>query len=230
VLFDMDDTLFDHNRASMCATASLREREPLFQIWSGDELRRRHSEILEIVHRKVVSGELPIDEARRERFRRLLGDAGADESALGRAVELARWYRQEYEQSWYPVDGAMDLLTALKAAGIVVGIVTNNLRAEQLLKLERCALAPHIDALITSEDAGIAKPDPEIFTKALDALDLTSSDTVMVGDAWDTDIAGAIAAGLRPVWFNWRGLPMREPRVSELRSFVPAAEAMRVIV
>ena len=127
----MDDTLFDHNRATIRATASLRDREPLFQAWSGEELRRRHSEMLEIIHRQVVSGDLPIDEARRERFRRLLGDAGADESGLDRAVELARWYRQEYERSWYPVDGAMDLLTALKAAGIIVGIVTNNLRSEQ---------------------------------------------------------------------------------------------------
>ena len=96
-------------------------------------------------------------------------------------------------------------------------------------KLERCALAQYIDVLITSEDAKIAKPDPGIFTIALKALDLSSTQTVMVGDAWDTDIAGAIAAGLRPVWFNWRGSPMREPRVPELRSFLPAAEAMRVI-
>ena len=193
-------------------------------------MRHRHSEVLELIHTKVVSGELPIDAARKERFRRLLASAGADESVqLERAVVLAHQYRQEYEKGWCAVEGAVDVLTSLRGAGIVVGIVTNNLRAEQVLKLDRCGLTQHIDALVTSEDAGTAKPNPEIFAKALGALGMTSAQTVMVGDAWDTDIAGALAAGLRPIWFNWRALAMREPRVPELRSFVPAHQALRLM-
>jgi putative hydrolase of the HAD superfamily len=175
--------------------------------------------MLELIHQKVVSGELRIDEARRERFRRLLADAGAEEAVQNeRALDLARRYRAEYERDWCAVQGALELLSALRNAGIRVGVVTNNLRAEQLLKIERCGLARFIDALITSEDAGIAKPNPAIFVKALEVLGLHASETVMVGDVWDTDIAGALAAGVRPVWYNWRGLPPREPRVVEVRT------------
>src|ERR1043165_4361776 len=138
VLFDLDDTLFDHNHATKCATAVLREWEPAFSVWSSDELRRRHSEVLEIVHQEVMAGRMAIDIARRERFTRLLRDAGAGDDALERAPAIATKYRECYEQSWRPVDGAPELLSALKAQGVSIGIVTNNLTAEQRMKLQRC--------------------------------------------------------------------------------------------
>ena len=95
VLFDLDDTLFDHNFSTNCATAALLGSEPALAVWSLEELRRRHSELLETIHREVVAGRLSIDDARRERFRRLLADAGADEEALGRASAAASRYREE---------------------------------------------------------------------------------------------------------------------------------------
>ena len=229
VLFDMDDTLFDHNTATARATAALHAIEPLFRAWPEEELRRRHSEMLEIIHQDVVSGRLQIDEARRERFRRLLLQANAGQADLGRAPALASRYREEYEQGWGAVEGAGELLQTLKGLGLRVGIVTNNIRAEQVLKLERCGLAGFVDVLVTSEDAGIAKPEPAIFGKALAALDLAAAGTVMVGDVWDTDIAGALRAGLRPVWFNWRRLPPRDQAVDEIGSLTPAEDALAVI-
>ena len=99
VLFDLDDTLFDHNFSTNCATAVLRECEPALAVWSLEELRRRHSELLEIIHREVVAGRLSIDDARRERFQRLLADAGGDEAAVARASAAALRYREEYQRS-----------------------------------------------------------------------------------------------------------------------------------
>ncbi len=221
VLFDLDDTLFDHHHATESATAVLRAEEPAFAVWSLAELRRRHSDLLEIIHREVVSGRLSIDDARRERFRRLLADAGADAAGQARAWDLAMKYRDAYRSNWRAVDGAIALLSTLKSSSVAVAIVTNNLTAEQQQKMKSCALEAHVDALITSEDIGVAKPAVGIYQAALDALGLQPGETVMVGDAWDTDIAGALAAGIRPVWFNWRGLPPREVRVPELASLTP---------
>ena len=229
VLFDLDDTLFDHNHATSRATASLRDSEPAFAVWSPEELRRRHSEVLELIHKEVISGRMAIDEARRERFRRLLVDAGGDDAAVGRAAELAAWYRRAYEQNWRAVHGAMELLQALKARGLSVVIVTNNLTSEQELKLRHCAMTDYVDVLITSESAGSAKPDPRIFEVALDAVGVSKAEAVMVGDAWDTDIAGALEAGVRPIWFNWRQMQARAGNVDELRSLAPVEQALRLI-
>ena len=229
VLFDMDDTLFDHNHATVCATGAIHSEEAAFACWTPDELRRRHSLILELIHEDVLAGRLQIDEARRERFRRLLLEAGASGPTLDRAPSLAVRYRTEYELGWRPVAGALPLLAALKARGAVVGIVTNNVKSEQTIKLERCGLAPYVDALITSEETGIQKPDPRIFEVALDQLGLAADETAMVGDVWRTDIAGAQAAGLRPVWFNWRGLPEVDAGVAQVPALTPVEAVMTAL-
>ena len=229
VLFDLDDTLFDHNFSTNCATAALRGCEPALAVWSLEELRRRHSELLETIHREVVAGRLSIDDARRERFRRLLTEAGADEETLGRASAAAVRYREEYQRSCRAVAGAAELLTALKNRKLKVAVVTNNLTAEQEQKIKRCGFGGRIDALITSEGTGIAKPEVGIFTAACSAIGVTASEAVMVGDAWDTDIAGALAAGVRPVWFNWRGHPPREISVAEITALTPLAAAVKAI-
>ena len=223
VLFDMDDTLFDHNHATVRATAAIHAAEEAFGCWTPEELRHRHSLMLEVIHEDVLAGRLQIDEARRERFRRLLVEAGASGATLDRAPGLAVRYRTEYEQGWRAVEGAHSLFEEIKARGARVGIVTNNVKSEQLIKLERCGLAPYVDVMVTSEETGIQKPDPRIFSVALEHLGLQPEETAMIGDVWRTDIAGAQAAGLRPVWFNWRGLPSVDSNVAEVQSLQPAA-------
>ncbi|HXT69944.1 MAG TPA: HAD-IA family hydrolase [Vicinamibacterales bacterium] len=230
VLFDLDDTLFDHNHATECATAVLRGEDATFSVWSLAELRRRHSDVLESIHREVVAGRISIDDARRERFRRLLADAGADETGQSRAWDLAMRYRAAYQSNWRAVAGAVELLTVLRARDLSIAIVTNNLTAEQQQKMKGCALEAHVDALITSEAVGIAKPATGIYQAALDALGLQAEETVMVGDAWDTDIAGALAAGIRPIWFNWRRLPARDVKVAEISSLTPVDSALAALL
>jgi beta-phosphoglucomutase-like phosphatase (HAD superfamily) len=86
-----------------------------------------------------------------------------------------------------------------------------------------------VDALVTSEEAGATKPDGRIFETALDRLGITPAQAVMVGDAWSTDIEGAIAAAIRPVWFNRCAAPSPDPTVAELTALEPTAHAVAVI-
>jgi HAD superfamily hydrolase (TIGR01662 family) len=229
VLFDLDDTLFDHDHATGCALAVLRREEPAFAAWAADEFARRHGEVLEALHGEVLAGQRSIDEAREERFRRLLEDAAARPAPRGRALAVAARYREAYKDGWRPVPGAHALLAELRDAGLAIAVVTNNLTAEQEEKLRRCQLDVMVDALITSEHAGAAKPDVRIFTAALERLRVGADQVVMVGDAWHTDIAGAIAAGIRPVWFNRIAAVPPDPGVAELTSLEPTPHAVEVI-
>jgi HAD superfamily hydrolase (TIGR01509 family) len=230
VLFDLDDTLFDHSRATAAALADLHAKEPAFAAWSADELTRRHGAVLEEMHVEVVAGRLAIPAAREERFRRLLEDAGRHGRVDGgRAAELAAAYRSAYEASWCSVSGAGALLTRLRADRIKTAIVTNNLLAEQEAKLQFCGLRERIDALVTSEETGIAKPDPRIFAQALDALGVAPGEAVMLGDAWATDIEGAIAAGVRPIWLNRRRLPAPRPGVVQIDALEPIEASLATI-
>jgi HAD superfamily hydrolase (TIGR01549 family) len=229
VLCDLDDTLFDHTYASRCAVAALHGSVPEFACWSIDELASRHRECLEVMHLEVLAGRMSIADARRERFRRLLVDAGAA-SADRLALDLAPTYRQAYENGRRPVPGAVPLLVALKNLGVHIAIVTNNVTDEQRLKLRHCGMTELVDDLVTSEDVGVQKPDPRIFHIALDRAGVTAEEAVMLGDAWATDIEGARRAGLRAIWLNRLGVASPDASVMELQSLEPIERTLDLIL
>ena len=58
------------------------------------------------------------------------------------------------------------------------------------------------DVIVDSETADCYKPDPRIFQRACDALQVPASEAAMAGDTPETDVQGAHRAGLRAVWLN----------------------------
>ena len=77
VLFDLDDTLFDHAGCARRALQAVQGREPALAAMTFDTLERTHAEFLEQLHTDVMRGRVPLAAARRERFRRLLAASGA---------------------------------------------------------------------------------------------------------------------------------------------------------
>ena len=229
VLFDLDDTLFDHRICARTALVELHRVHPAFAAHDFDEFERLHATFLEELHPRVIAGELGIDDARRERFRRLFRATGtvADEEVVSQAAAA---YRSGYMKIRRPVTGAAGLL-ALVRTRTRIGIVSNNLLEEQRDKLRTCGLDRYVDVLVVSEEAGISKPDPRIFEIALTRLGCSAPDAVMVGDSWAADVVGARDAGIRPVWFNPLGMPAPDPSadVPELQSLEPAEAALEVI-
>ncbi len=229
VLADLDDTLFDHAHATRSALARLRGTEPALAVWPFEELEVRHGEVLERLHREVLEGKRTIDEARIARFAHLLAHAGADR-VTERAEASAVIYRQAYQTMWRAVAGATSLLQALAAEGVPVVIVTNNGTQEQRGKMAGCGLTPFVHALVTSEEFGVPKPDTRIFQHALARAGATAAEAVMLGDAWATDIEGARAAGIRPVWLNRLAMPSPDGDVAEIASLEPTAATLRVLL
>jgi FMN phosphatase YigB (HAD superfamily) len=129
------------------------------------------------------------------------------------------------------LDGAAELLLAVRPHARIA-IVTNNLLEEQQDKLRYCGLASCVDVLIASEDVGVSKPDRGIFDIALDRMGVAAQDAVMVGDSWANDIAGALNAGIRAVWFNpdRKIAPDSARGVSELHSLTPAADVLPLLL
>ena len=65
--------------------------------------------------------------------------------------------------------------------------------------LDELALRSFFDAVVVSGDVGVKKPDPAIFVPALAQTGLATDEVLFVGDSPEDDVAGARAAGLRPV-------------------------------
>jgi len=227
VLFDLDDTLFDHWACTRAALAALRNRFPAFEHQPVDRVEVEHRRLLEELHLQVLAGRMTVDDARIERFRQLLGFVGEAADADS-AVEAAAAYRAAYRGHWRPVEGARDLLAAVHER-VATGVVTNNVAFEQRQKIAACGFGPLLDVAVISEEAGVTKPDPRIFRMALDQLGCPAGETVMIGDAWATDIVGARAAGIRPVWFNRFGAPSPDRSVTEVRSLAPVSVVLSVL-
>lgn len=205
----------------------VRERFAPLRTVSLEALESEHQRILDLLHHDVAIGRRPVDEARIERYRRLFELVGDDGRHASAAAEL---HRRVYQSSRRPVDGALALLEALRA-NVHIAVVTNSTVAEQTEKLATFGLAPFIEALVTSEEIGVAKPDARIFGAALRRLDVTSDEAVMVGDSWFNDVQGALGAGIAAVWFNRTGEAHPEPgAIDELTAFHPTQETAARIV
>ena len=229
VLFDLDDTLFDHTASVHDALGGLRTRFAPLQRRSLRALVVDYGRYLEEIHPAIVRGEVDPDRARRERFARLFAscDARPTKAQIGR---LTRMYQSLYRVHRRTVPGAKGVLLEIRREAMV-GVLSNNRRDEQLEKMSALRLGRLVDFLVTSEELHWEKPDPRAFRAAARLGGVEPAATTMVGDSWSTDVAGALRAGLSAVWLNRRGEPMpRGYHAVEIRGFRPVKSAASVIL
>ncbi len=198
ILFDLDDTLFDHRRASRLALAAMHAAyapDLLFEAFAI-----KHAEVLETFHARFLAGELTLDEARAARMQTLFAafDRQIDLATIERA---ARLYREQHQANRHLVAGGIELLDVLRDH-CRLGIVTNNSTAEQTEKLRALNIANYFDTVVISEDVGVTKPDPKIFSIALERIGAVAQETVFIGDNWINDILGARNVGMAAVWLD----------------------------
>lgn len=112
-------------------------------------------------------------------------------------------------------EDVLSVLKELHSQGLHMGIISNGRTLKQAEKLVRLGVLPYLQpqAILISEQIGIAKPNPEIFLRACRLLAVAPAEAMMVGDSRDTDILPARALGMTAVQ-NCRGLDPHE-RVPE---------------
>ena len=201
VLFDLDDTLYDHLQSARQGLIALSRRHPALLEVPIPVLEERYSQALEQLHLQMLSGDLTQTEARTRRMQQFFGSfqiSLTDEVALAEH-EL---FRYDSDQAFEFVQGAEEILRRLRELEMRMAIVTNNLVSEQINKLKQLGIEGYFDVVAISEEIGVSKPDPEIFMITLERLGLQANDVVMVGDSLKSDILGAQAVGIRTVWLN----------------------------
>lgn len=145
VIFDIDDTLFDHRHSARTGLATLQSYFPTaLGTVPLDDLERTHRELLNTIHIQVLNGTLDQGEARRLRFAKLLTRYGIEASEEEQLV-LRRRYRASYQSSRRAALGAIPLLKALRERELRIGLLSNNLVEEQLGKLDACGLRELVD-------------------------------------------------------------------------------------
>ncbi|MBU2617254.1 MAG: HAD family hydrolase [Euryarchaeota archaeon] len=116
--------------------------------------------------------------------------------------------REFLDQRCSILPSARKIIEMLKKDGAKVGVISNGDNEELLCHLGD--LVGLLDAVITSEDVGMYKPDPRIFQIALEELGVKACDSLHVGDNLRIDVVGAHKAGIGSIWYNRRCRPPRD--------------------
>jgi putative hydrolase of the HAD superfamily len=136
--------------------------------------------------------------------RQLLGDFGI---AI-RDDELERYLEAEHAE-WAPArklgSTTHALLESLRRLGLKLGVVSNALDPPALLHrdLAEAGVAERVDFAVFSSEVGRRKPDPAIFRRALEALEVEPASALFVGDRLYEDVLGASRVGMRTVQALW---------------------------
>jgi len=136
--------------------------------------------------------------------RQLLGDFGVevDDEELPRFLEAehAAWDPARQLAAHTPA-----LLESLRERGLKLALVSNAFDPGWLLHrdLEQMGLAERLDFAVFSSEIGKRKPHPAIFERALEALGVTATETVFVGDRLYEDVRGAGELGMTTVQALW---------------------------
>lgn len=128
------------------------------------------------------------EEAHRAAYTGLAATVPCDIPGMAEAV----YARIEKPDGWQVYPDALPTLTALYAAGVKIGVVSN-IGFDIRPILDAWGISGLCDAIVLSYEAGYIKPDPKIFLKACAAMGVSAERTLMVGDT--AADAGAAKAG-----------------------------------
>ena len=198
ILFDMDGTLIEHTWPLSQIT------ETLFARFSNELVSVSHDEFFDLFWSKnedmwymMVDGVLAGDIAAKYSYVNTLRALGQN-TAL--AEPMLNYWQQLVLEETVPFEDVFSVLGALRGK-FSTGIVTNGFSILQQKKLDHHKLAEFVDFTLVSEEAGYHKPDKRLFLKALQlAGNPSPHQTLYVGDNPTTDIQGAQAAGLIPIF------------------------------
>lgn len=139
-------------------------------------------------------------------------------------IVLMKLFDSEY-QKYLVTENNLDLLLKDLTSKYRIGVISNspsypevNIDHFKFLKLD-----PYIEHYIFSYSIMIAKPQPEIFQKALETFSIVPEQSVMIGDSLSADIAGANNLGIKTIWLNTRG------RISNDSSIIPDGEIKSLV-
>lgn len=104
--------------------------------------------------------------------------------------DLLQDYVEKFKHNCVPFPNLINTLDELKKQ-VRLGMITNGFGQFQLNNIKALGIEHYFDAILISEWEGMKKPDPAIFKKAANRLNVTPEECMYVGDHPDNDVKGA---------------------------------------
>lgn len=224
LFFDLDHTLWDTDRNAEESLSEIFEELNLTQKGIPDfetfnAKYKAHNERLWGLYSDNKVGK---DAVRLHRFVHTLQDFDIHDQEIANAIADEFVLRTPRKQ--YLIPGTLELLDALHTK-YSLSIITNGFSEAQHVKLDASGLSKYFDAVFISEEVGVHKPDPKIFHHAAQHTDAKNiSQCMMIGDTYQTDVFGALNAGMTAVHFAPNGNEKHNAPVITIRSLMELLE------
>jgi putative hydrolase of the HAD superfamily len=205
ILFDLDGTLFGHYHSLRCAVSAIQDGWPQLASHNRNDLISVYNGALQQAYDKYLSKEITYEETNALNVQLFFAALGIPEPSLEDITRFRKSYQPAYRSNRRATPGAVEALVRLREAGHELVIVSNGQVEDQTAKAKEIGILHLVDGIITSEEVGSPKPDRRIFKRALEkfagAVPAPPHETYMIGDSIDTDIRGALDAGLRTILY-----------------------------
>jgi len=129
------------------------------------------------------------------------------EAGIEPRPELIRAILADMQKSKFNLvlfEDVLPALSALRGKDLILGLISNADKDVTGL-LEKLGVAPYMQVILTSQQAGASKPSPEIFRQGVKRAKLSPHEALYVGDQWVVDVQGARDAGLKALLLDRGG-------------------------
>jgi len=199
VIFDIDGTMYDYEACNRAAMDAMEQYVLKHMGIDGDTFRHTIVKAGQImkerlgyscasVHNRLIRIQCMLEELEQPLF--------------PFAQELYHLYWDTVLEKMQPYPGLLEWMSVLKERGISVAVGTNMTALVQYRKLERLGVSSFIDWIVTSEEAGVEKPDRRFFELCRVKSGLASGECLFVGDSPEGDAEGATACGMKALLLN----------------------------
>ncbi|AZQ45333.1 YjjG family noncanonical pyrimidine nucleotidase [Bacillus sp. GX] len=195
LLFDVDDTLLDFQKAEKLALRMLFEERgiPLTK-----EVEAQYKKINKSLWDAFEEGEINRDEVVNTRFSILLKEYGEEVDG----ILFENNYRSYLEEGNQLMQGAFEFISQIQSEYDLY-IVTNGVSKTQDKRLRNAGLHPLFQGIFVSEDTGFQKPRKEYFDYVFARIpNFAPEEGLIIGDSLSADIKGGYVAGIDTCWFN----------------------------
>ena len=219
LFIDLDDTIYDFSGASR---ESFRETYDLLHYERYFDSFEHYLSLYEPYNlelwRIYGEGKITKEELNKRRYSHPLECVGVKDQQLADTFCHEALGRIPTKGPLMP--GAMEILEYLRPKYNMY-ILSNGFKELQSRKMRTAGIDGYFDALILSEDIGINKPNRELYEYALEKTGSILSESLMIGDMFDTDIVGAANIGMEQMYYN--------PKEKKGHPFTPTYEVTHLL-
>ncbi len=198
VIFDLDGTLYDYEACNVIAEDKLSLEAEKRLGMDSETFHRILKEAKEDVKDRL--GNVAASHNRLLYMQRMCEMAGANPCIHGMALYNAYW--DAMLDAMTPYHYVDTLFLWLKRAEIRIALLTDMTAHIQYRKIEKLKIGSDLDCIVTSEEAGVEKPDRGMFKRILEKVGLWPEEALMVGDSQKRDIDGAKAMGMDGILYD----------------------------